>query len=426
MKKFINLLLHFPKIVVISFIFLSSLSVFFALNFLKIDTSTDSLINQKLDFKVNQKKLKNEFKILSNNIVIRISSNKLNETDVDNKTIEIVNILKNRNDLNFVYSPSIDKVFKENFFVFLKNNEKKELIEKLYDYQPFLSEINNNPRFQGFNNLLALALKQNDSNLLSEFSLILQDFYKSFSNNSQVDWSLIFNAEKKENFVIVGFNDKYVESFDQFYSFLNSLKNKSPNFVIEFTGGLVIDFEEIESVSRSNLLAAILSILIVSSFLWVAFKNLRIILILISSILIGLSLTVGVTAILVGKLNLISVAFAVLFIGLSVDYGIQIFSRILEKNVFIDKSSIVNDTKEISSTLLIASIPSMIGFLSFTPTNYIGLSELGIISFIGLVIGLITNLLFLPSLLLINIKKINFSKLNINNSIYEKIIFFFN
>ena len=114
--------------------------------------------------------MKKEFKVLSNNIVIRISSNKLNETDVDNKTIEIVNILKNRNDLNFVYSPSIDKVFKENFFIFLKNNEKKELIEKLYEYQPFLSEINNNPRFQGFNNLLALALKQNDSNLLSEFS----------------------------------------------------------------------------------------------------------------------------------------------------------------------------------------------------------------------------------------------------------------
>ena len=79
--------------------------------------------------------------------------------------------------------------------------------------------------------------------------------------------------------------------------------------------------------------------------------------------------------------------------------------------MFIDKSSIVNDTKEISSTLLIASIPSMIGFLSFTPTNYIGLSELGIISFIGLVIGLITNLLFLPSLLLINIKKLIFFKI---------------
>ena len=125
MKKLINYLLNFPKIVVIFLFFVSSLSIFFALNFLKIDTSTDSLINQKLDFKVNQKKLKNEFKVLSNNIVIRISSKTLNETDVDNKTIELVNILKSRDDLNFVYSPSIDKVFKENFFIFLKNNDKE-------------------------------------------------------------------------------------------------------------------------------------------------------------------------------------------------------------------------------------------------------------------------------------------------------------
>ena len=69
--------------------------------------------------------MKNEFKILSNNIVIRISSKKLNEIDVDNKTIEIVNILKSRNDLNFVYSPSIDEVFKENFLFFLRIMKKK-------------------------------------------------------------------------------------------------------------------------------------------------------------------------------------------------------------------------------------------------------------------------------------------------------------
>ena len=69
--------------------------------------------------------MKEEFKVLSNNIVIRISSKKLNETDVDNKTIEIVNILKNRNDLNFVYSPSIDEVFKRKIFLFFLRIMKK-------------------------------------------------------------------------------------------------------------------------------------------------------------------------------------------------------------------------------------------------------------------------------------------------------------
>ena len=108
-------------------------------------------------------------------------------------------------------------------------------------------------------------------------------------------------------------------------------------------------------------------------------------------------ITLGLTTIIVGQLNLISVAFAVLFIGLSVDYGIQIYSRILEnKNRSENKTTISEDVKKISNTLIIASIPSMVGFISFVPTNYVGLSELGIISFIGLIVGLITNIFFLP------------------------------
>ena len=110
----------------------------------------------------------------------------------------------------------------------------------------------------------------------------------------------------------------------------------------------------------------------------------------------------GLTTIIVGKLNLISVAFAVLFIGLSVDYGIQIYSRILESQFENENKKLIKENvKKISNTLLIASVPSMIGFISFIPTDYTGLSELGIISFIGLLVGLITNLLFFSSLLIV-------------------------
>ena len=142
------------------------------------------------------------------------------------------------------------------------------------------------------------------------------------------------------------------------------------------------------------------------------------------SILVGLSLTLAASIFIVDKLNLISVAFAVLFIGLSVDYGIQIFSRILEKNHFISKETIISDSSTISSTLLIASVPSMIGFLSFIPTNYVGLSELGTISFIGLIIGLLTNLIFLPSLLLINLKKLNLDFQKMKETHMKKLFYF--
>ena len=67
MNKFINTILHYPKLVVLLFLSLACFSFFLTFNNLKIDTSTDSLINKNLDFKINQQRLKNEFKFLSNN-----------------------------------------------------------------------------------------------------------------------------------------------------------------------------------------------------------------------------------------------------------------------------------------------------------------------------------------------------------------------
>tara|TARA_Y100000022_G_C13247753_1_gene375678 strand:- start:477 stop:2102 length:1626 start_codon:yes stop_codon:yes gene_type:complete len=131
----------------------------------------------------------------------------------------------------------------------------------------------------------------------------------------------------------------------------------------------------------------------------------------------------GVVSLTIGRLNLISVAFAVLFIGLTVDYGIQIVLRIFERHK-IERQNILLGINSISNTLLVASIPTMIGFLSFLPTNYIGLSELGIISFIGLIIGLFTNLIFLPSLLIILLQKIEIYNNDKKTPLYERIIFF--
>ena len=144
MNKFINTILHYPKLVVLLFLSLACFSFFFTLHNLNIDTSTDSLINKNLDFKINQKRLKNEFKFLSNNILIRVSHS--NQLVLDESTKKLIENLKKRKDLSFVYSPNVDPLFKENFFNFLNNKEKKKIVQKLYEYQPFLSEISSNPR----------------------------------------------------------------------------------------------------------------------------------------------------------------------------------------------------------------------------------------------------------------------------------------
>ena len=64
----------------------------------------------------------------------------------------------------------------------------------------------------------------------------------------------------------------------------------------------------------------------------------------------------------------------------------------------------------------------MIGFLSFIPTNYIGLSELGIISSFGIIIGLLTNMILLPSLLIFFKIKHNHKPRNEMSNIYAQTV----
>ena len=77
MHKLIEKLLLFPKLIIAFFFLLTSLaSVLVIFNYLEVNTSTDSLINKNLKFKQDQRNLKKDFKILENNILIKISGDK--------------------------------------------------------------------------------------------------------------------------------------------------------------------------------------------------------------------------------------------------------------------------------------------------------------------------------------------------------------
>ena len=83
-----------------------------------------------------------------------------------------------------------------------------------------------------------------------------------------------------------------------------------------------------------------------------------------------------------GDLNLISVAFAVLFIGLGVDL-VFISPLGLGEGIVAGKpqfEALAAATKDLGGALTLCASAAAIGFFSFLPTNYTGLSELGLIS----------------------------------------------
>ena len=61
LKKIVEKMLFYPKVIITIFLSLSVISIFLILNFLEVNTSTDALINKKLKFKIDQEKFKKRF-----------------------------------------------------------------------------------------------------------------------------------------------------------------------------------------------------------------------------------------------------------------------------------------------------------------------------------------------------------------------------
>jgi hypothetical protein len=104
---------------------------------------------------------------------------------------------------------------------------------------------------------------------------------------------------------------------------------------------------------------------------------------------------------MVGSLNLLSVAFAVLFVGLGVDFGIQYSVRYRSERYKVNDlpKALVLAARRSAVPLSLAAMATAAGFLCFMPTDYKGISELGQIAGVGMLVAFLSSITVLPALL---------------------------
>ena len=170
---------------------------------------------------------------------------------------------------------------------------------------------------------------------------------------------------------------------------------------VRLTGSVALADEEFATVADGAALNGVVTILVVLLLLWLALKQARIVFAVLLNLAVGLTLTAAIGLSMVGALNLISVAFAVLFIGLGVDFGIQFAVRYrAERHASHDLDKALQGTaRGVAGPLLLAAASIAAAFYSFLPTAYVGLSELGLIAGTGMIIAFLTTITLLPALL---------------------------
>ena len=170
---------------------------------------------------------------------------------------------------------------------------------------------------------------------------------------------------------------------------------------VRLTGPVPIANDEFGTVADGAIVNGIGTVLVVLVILWLALHSAKIISAVFANLFIGLAVTTAIGLKMVGSLNLLSIAFAVLFIGLGVDFGIQFSVRYRsERFKSNDLRTALEQAAEYSAVpLSLAAMATASGFLCFLPTDYKGVSELGQIAGVGMLVAFLSSITVLPALL---------------------------
>ena len=403
---------HAPWVVLV-FIAAAAGSLYYAIQTLGINTDNTDMLDEALPFRQTLQQYKNAFPQYTNNLIIVIdgSAAHLAAAHLTQR------LSAQQSKFESVYWPGGGAFFEEHALHYLPQQKLAELALQLQQSSPLLRHLQRYPSAVGLLEALQGALQGKDEPKMSPSLDKLLDATERTLNKfaigeaSPLSWrDQLFPAKDNTSTQQIVIVQPYLDYSNLFAAgeAIQAIRDQAKQLGIDtshglrlrITGSTALAHEELKSVSQGMGMAGLVSLVMVITLLWIGTGSFRILLFSILSLLVGLCLTAGFAAFAVGSLNLISVAFAVLYIGLGIDFAIHLGLRYAE---FRD-SEADNDgalraaVKEVGSVLVLCAMSTAIGFYAFIPTDFIGVSELGLISGTGMFISLLVSLSLLPAL----------------------------
>ncbi len=169
---------------------------------------------------------------------------------------------------------------------------------------------------------------------------------------------------------------------------------------VRVTGPVALNNDQLAALSESATFSTVLCLGLLCFWLAIGMRSARTLVAILLTLVVGLVGCAAFAVRLIGPFNPVSIAFAPLFIGIAIDFGIQFSVRYSAERLGAEPTEAMRRTAAgVGAPLAVAATAAAVGFLSFAPTAYLGVRDLGIIAGAGMVIALVLNLTLLPALL---------------------------
>ena len=404
---------------------------FFAMRYtvdnLSMSTDTEDMLSEELVWRKLDQEYEKRFPQYDNNILIVVEAATPDQAG-DAAALLYERLQPEQALFEFVYYPNALSVFRESGLLYLDTTELQDLSDSLAEVQPFLAKLARDPSLRGLFGVLAEALDAREDGEDIDLNPILTHInaaIEALQDNRpfRMSWQELMSgdnpgdagapgagAEKAtyREFIVLQPKLDYagffpatpaIEKIHRLYEDLDLAT--SPGAQIRLTGATVLAHEEMLSVMKGTKTAIVLALALVTVIMLVGLGSARLALVTMISLVTGLLFTAAFATLTVGELNLISVAFAVLYIGLGVDFAIHYCLRYREHLIDgADRRRALEQTSvNVGGSLFLCAVSTAIGFFAFIPTDYTGVAELGWISGFGMFISFAVTLTVIPALL---------------------------
>jgi len=403
--------------IVIAAVLLTAGVFYYTINNLGINTNVDDMISPDLPFRQTYAKYQAAFPQHISVIIIVV------EADTHEFTREATNLLVDRinTEKDFfidAYLPKGGKFLEEHGLLYFTFDELEDLTDKLAKAQPALVTLYQDMSLRGLFAMLESAIELMDEDPEIKLDSLILNINNALESNIKgqpfrLSWQEVMKNEESDDndrrSIIIArphFNYNKLfpaqEAMEKIRSIGNQLESeRNWGIRVRITGNAALGHEEMKSLISGTSKAGIFTIVVVCISLFIGLRSSPMVIATLISLGMGIITTAGFAAISVGHLNLISIAFAVLYLGLGVDYAIHLclrFRELILEGIPRDEA-LVGSIVDIGPSLAMCTLSTAIGFYSFIPTAYAGVSELGLISGTGMFISLLINLTVLPALL---------------------------
>jgi hopanoid biosynthesis associated RND transporter like protein HpnN len=404
--------------VVLAALLLAALSLWTTQRYLGVTTDTAGMFANTLPWKQRSDDLARAFP-QNDDLIVAVVDARIPEEAEATANALAASLRAGPTRFENITQPDALPYLQKNAFLLVDTPALQELLDRTVDAQPFLGQLAADPSLRGLFSALGLVAEGvAHGQSLAGVDQALAHFHAGLAaaiagHPQPLSWQQLLAGKLSEQagrfrFVLLKPHLDYgalepggvaTDAVRAAAAALPYVKNGDAR--VRLTGSVVLDDEEFATVAKGAAYGLVGSFCLVMVWLYLAVRSWRIMLPIMLTLVLGLLLTTGFAAAAIGTLNLISVAFAVLFVGIAVDFAIQFSVRLRERrHTYPDMTDALRETgRRSGAQILVAALATAAGFLAFTPTNFVGVAQLGIIAGVGMLIAFLCTLTVLPALL---------------------------